>query len=210
MKEMRFPFHLGAIDLSIEIKGMQKNGLKDEGKIPHCVWRRVNKKMYKLAILTITMLLTCCVHICCPVTYGYKYVQTTGITQFIVTADGDEMPIRFSSSSDQEALDALRGLKWNVLIPNANGVNMSVIGILDENIRHTPGGPYRAVNEKYQEFELHSWHIAVPFQRQYWKDGVEGPDGTLLLDQKMHLDANDFKKKIDGDLSMFEKTTRNN
>ncbi len=141
--------------------------------------------------------------------YGYKYMQTTGITQYIVMADGEEIPIQFSSSSDKEAIDTLSGLKWNVLIPNANGTNITLTGVLDKKSNYTPEGTSRAKSGKYQEFELHSWSIVVPFRRQYWKNDVEGPDGTLLLEQKMHLDANDFTKKVSGNLTVFEKTAHN-
>ena len=142
-------------------------------------------------------------------TYGYRYLETTGITNYLVTGNGESIPIQFSSSSDKEALEALHGLKWNVLLPNANGTNITISGVLNDKVQYTPNEPNRAQSEKYQEFELHSWKIIVPFQRQYWKDGIEGPDGNLLSQKKLNLDADDFSININCDLSKFEKTSHN-
>lgn len=136
-------------------------------------------------------------------------METTGITNYLVTGNGDDIPIKFSSSSDKKALEALHGLKWNVLLPNANGTNITITGVLNEKVQYTPNAPNRAQSEKYQEFELHFWKIIVPFQLQYWKDGIEGPDGIILSEQKKNLDDDDFKIKINGDLLEFEITSHN-
>jgi hypothetical protein len=160
--------------------------------------------MRKLTLILILLILSCS-QIPQKKTYGYKHLETTGITNYLVTGNGEDIPIKFSSSSDKKSLEALNGLKWNVLIPNANGTNIPISGILEEKVQYTPHEPNGAQSEKYQEFELHSWKIIVPFQRQYWKDGIEGPDGTLLSEKKLNLDANDFSININYDLSKFEK-----
>jgi hypothetical protein len=165
-------------------------------------------KMRKLTLIIILLILSCR-QMPQENTYGYKHLETTGITNYLVTDNGEDIPIQFSSSSDKKALEALHGLKWNVLLPNANGTNITITGVLNEKMQYTTNEPNQVQREKYQEFELHSWKIFIPFQRQYWKDGIEGPDGLLLSEKKMNLDVNDFSININNDLSEFEATSHN-
>ena len=165
--------------------------------------------MRKLTLAIIILLIASCNQMPQEKTYGYKHLETSGITNYLVTEIGEDIPIQFSSSSDTKALEALHGLKWNVLLPNANGINITISGVLNEKIQYTPNEPDRTRSGKYQEFELHSWKITIPFQRQYWKDGIEGPDGILLSEKKLNLNANDFSININGDLSMFLTTSQN-
>ncbi len=145
-------------------------------------------------------------------TYGLLHKETTGITTYILH-DGKEIPIMFSPDSEQQALKALRVLKWNVFLPNTDGNNLFVTGELGKNKKFTPHGAGRATIEEYFGFKLLKWHLKTPFTRAYWKDGVEGPGGVILKEKRQHLEPDDvgeFSGKSMIDLIQFEERSYNN
>ena len=165
-------------------------------------------------ILTATILLVCAgctTHY--PInTYGLVHKETTGITTYILHG-GKEIPIMFSPDSEQQALEALRALKWNVFLPNTNGKNLFVTGELGKGKKFTPHGVSRPASEKYFDFRLVTWHLKIPFKKAYLKNGDEGPDGVILMGQEMYLDRDDFKEfsgKSTVDLSRFEASRQGN
>jgi len=122
-------------------------------------------------------------------TFGLRHYETTGITTYLVDG-GREIPIQFSPRSNEIALRELRALKWNVFLPNGNGKRLFVIGSLSPLVQNTPGGPYRAQSEPYQEFTLQQWHLLIPFVE--WRE--KSPGEALHPYKRHHLQWSDFEK----------------
>ena len=96
-------------------------------------------------------------------TYGFVHHETTGITAYVII-NGQERPIQFRSDSDPVALNALHALKWEVLLPNANGQKLFLIGQYFAEPKRTPSCERCPTAEEYHEFKLVDWYLTTPFK----------------------------------------------
>ncbi len=133
-------------------------------------------------------------------TYGYVFNESTGITNHIVQ-NGKEIPVIFSSKSNLQNLAALKSLKWNIFYPNSDGNKIYVVGVLGHQEKMTPSGHNLSNQEKYRDFALADWFIAVPFIEIKRHDESNFPHQTENV-TRYNLNANDFndfdgKEKID-------------
>ena len=135
-------------------------------------------------------------------------METTGLAQGIVIDGGPGPPkafpdvtIMFSDSSDRDALKSLESLDTRLLLPNANGEGIVVVGVLAPTVRHTSTGPGRSASEPYQEFCLSRWYLRAPFVR-YLR--IQTPlDETSGVEHDEQLRPEDFGSQIGGDLARF-------
>jgi hypothetical protein len=140
--------------------------------------------------------------------YGFVHLETTGITSYVI-AEGKRVAIRFSDSSDAPALAALEALRWQVLLPNADGRTIVVIGELDNEKKMTPSTPNMAQSQVYYDFRLTGWTIKIPFIYRDWKSGVPVPGERMVDTERDRLvasDFKDFKGKAEIDLRALERT----
>ena len=141
--------------------------------------------------------------------YGFVHMETTGLTSGLLIpgatrapgrpASSPDVMIVFSRDSEPDALEALGGLDATVLLPNADGVGLVVVGTLDPALRHTPSGPGRAMSEPYQEFRMARWYLRAPFLRR----GGEQPPANARVERAEGLRPEDFGGQVGGDLSRF-------
>ena len=96
-------------------------------------------------------------------TYGFVHHETTGITSHVMI-NGQERPIQFRSDSDPVALNALRALKWEVFLPNANGQKLFLIGQYFAEPKRTPSCERCPTAQEYHEFKLVDWYLPTPFK----------------------------------------------
>lgn len=123
-------------------------------------------------------------------TYGFLHRETTGITSFVIVGDKD-IPIQFRSDSNPAALDSLYDLRPEVFLPNANGIQLEVTGILHSTKLYTPRGENLPQSEVYQEFTLQNWYILTPFQEiELWP----GEESTSPPKIRSILSPGDFEK----------------
>ena len=140
--------------------------------------------------------------------YGFVHLETTDITSYVI-AEGKRVAIQFSDSSDARALAALEALRWQVLLPNADGRMIVVIGELGNEKKMTPSAPNMAQSQVYYDFRLTGWTIKIPFIHRDWKGGAPVPGERMVDTKRDHLVANDFrdfKGKAAIDLRAFERT----
>jgi hypothetical protein len=141
--------------------------------------------------------------------YGFVHLETTGLTSGLIVpgasrpanafAGYPDVMIVFSPDSDREAVDALEQLAAEVLIPNARGAGLVVVGTLNPTPCQTQTGPGRPEAETYREFRLSRWFLRAPFLRQR-RQGLGEPPAVELIDR---LRPEDFGGRVGGDLSRF-------
>jgi hypothetical protein len=95
--------------------------------------------------------------------YGFVHHETTGLTARVII-NGQERPIQFRPDSEPVALAALRALKWQVLLPNANGQKLFLIGQYFAEPKRTPSCERCPEAEEYHEFKLVDWYLTTPFK----------------------------------------------
>jgi hypothetical protein len=142
--------------------------------------------------------------------YGFVHMETTGLTQGIVIhprslgpggrpKNPPDVIIVFSDSSDHDARRALDNLDEELLLPNANGDGIVIVGALDPVVHQTTSGPGKPTSEPYQEFRLSRWYLRAPFARVRFH-GLDDPSAVELVDR---LQPKDFRVPIAGDLARF-------
>ena len=123
--------------------------------------------------------------------YGYVFHENTEITHHILK-DGKEIPIQFSTDSNQEYLKMLSSLKWNILYPNSRGEQITLKGVLSYVIKRTPEQPNIAMSQNFQDFKLISWYIKTPFKELKAKD-INSVPHEYVLNKRNNLKKTDFK-----------------
>ena len=124
-------------------------------------------------------------------TYGYVFVECTGITTHILQ-NGTQVPIAFDTEgSDSVALLSLRALTWNVLYPNSKGDRILLIGQYHPESHYTPDCKVCAQSEEYHLFTLMDWYILVPFSEWQERDG--DPMAPVVIVQRESLEDGDFE-----------------
>jgi len=146
----------------------------------------------RLPLLFIGFLLSGCEPHATMHAYPYQYIETTGITTFVIS-DGKSTPIHFTENSCEKALHSLTSLNWQVLYPNANNNKIFVVGRLHSNPQHTPSGIAFSKSEEYFDFTLINWYITLPFDR-----AIEMPfPEPYKLEKRITLTPTDFKPPLD-------------
>jgi hypothetical protein len=104
-------------------------------------------------------------------TYGFRYIDSTGHTQFAVV-NGKSVAILFAPSSNSIAVKSLLYLDWKVLIPNGTGQKIMLEGELTKRTHKVPFSPTSGYPEgfTYTEFVLHHWYLKVPFKERMYID----------------------------------------
>jgi hypothetical protein len=142
--------------------------------------------------------------------YGFAHHETTGITSAIII-NGKEAPILFRSDSDPMALKALHALNWRVLLPNADGKNIFLIGQYFVEPKHTSKCEGCLQVEEYHEFKLVSWYITTPFKatREECENCPYLLDENLKARSSLELtDFDDFDGRNKIELKKFQRKAR--
>jgi hypothetical protein len=134
--------------------------------------------------------------------YGYVFHETTGITSHILK-DGKEIPIQFSSDSNQEQLKMLDSLKWNILYPNSSGDKIFLIGELTKDTKNTPEKANMPSSQTYQNFKLIGWYIKIPFMEMVIKDINDLPHEFRYIKRNL-LKKSDFSNLDNIELILTE------
>lgn len=110
------------------------------------------------------------------VSYRYHHLETTGLTDELILADGTRQPIRFARESSQAELAALsavltcgiHGTRPPAPAPRGDAFEqrLFLVGELRHEVLRTPAGPGRATPEDYREFVLSTWYLEAPFSVQ--------------------------------------------
>jgi len=125
-------------------------------------------------------------------TYGLVHKETTGITSYVII-NGKPIPIQFRADSDPLALKALGALDRRIVLPNARGKKIFLVGKYFAEVKRTRNCPQCAAAEDYHEFKLLDWYITTPFSAVR-KDCETCP----------YLRKEDFRKKSSLELSDFD------
>lgn len=105
--------------------------------------------------------------------YRYHHLETTGLTDELLLADGSRQPIRFAPESSQGELNALLAILPCGIFGTLHSEPVSgdgafeqrllLVGELRQKVLRTLEGPNRAQAEDYREFVLHTWYLEAPF-----------------------------------------------
>lgn len=143
-------------------------------------------------------------------TYGFVHHETTGINSYVIL-NGTEKPIQLRSDSDSMALNALKALKWQVFLPNANGQKLFLIGQYFAESKRTPDCERCPKSEEYHEFKLVDWYLTTPFNAT--REDCE--NCPYLLEENLRkrtrlglTDFDDFSGREKLDVGRFQRPAR--
>jgi hypothetical protein len=119
--------------------------------------------------------------------YPYYFYEQTGPNKFVMI-NGIEHNFTFDlETSEPDALEALRALKWNVVYPNAEG-NIMLIGT------YLPD---------QGTFSLQHWTLEAPFVAYFGENPLEA---TPFLITRKRLIPDDFNHPISHDPRIYHHT----
>jgi hypothetical protein len=108
-----------------------------------------------------------------PSSYRYRHLETTGLTDELILADGTSQPIRFAPGSSPGELKALSAVLTCGIFgtrraspepgEEAFEQRLFLVGELQTRVLRTPDAPNRATPEDYREFVLRTWYLEAPF-----------------------------------------------
>ena len=110
-------------------------------------------------------------------TFRYRHVETTGLTDELLLANGKRIAIQFTSDSNADAFAALDEMPLCDVygtFPDASGLEgtfvqrVYVVGYLDHTILKTEDYEHGPGVEPFQYFTLDSWYISAPFTGTVW------------------------------------------
>jgi hypothetical protein len=125
-------------------------------------------------------------------TFPYKIVIGTTGNEKYISIHGKWMAIDFSDTSDKKAIQALLGLRWEIVNRNAEG-KIFLTGQKLNTYRLDIDG-----RTKIYDFVLTNWHITTPFERDVVPDGWM-PGDRLAIEMRRVLDGTSFRYGIDED-----------
>lgn len=128
--------------------------------------------------------------------FSYKVLVATTGNGKLVNFNGEWINVDFVEESDQKALHALYGLRWQVLDKNAEGM-IFVIGRKLESFKFE-----RHSGQKVYDFVLKGWYITTPFE--YYIEPERWVSGDrYLVGKKTKLDDSCFRRTVDDDLKKY-------
>ena len=128
--------------------------------------------------------------------FPYKVLVATTGNGKMIHFNGEWIDVDFVEASDQKALHALYGLRWQVLDKNAEG-NIFVIGRRLESFKFERYG-----RQNIYDFVLTGWYITTPFEYYIEPDGWV-PGDHYLVGKKTKLDDSCFRWSIDDELMKY-------